>query len=190
MNNLLYINQWDQQPGESSRAFEAFQSYRDMGAKRSHASAFKLLKGKDNSRGRFDVWSVKNDWVNRVNAYDRWIDQQYTNGMALEVKEMGARHARTAVSILNKVIDRLLTIRPEDLSPDQLIRWFEIGSRIERQARGEPSEIVRTENNTNIHARIDLSKLSDDEFDQVHTIIVRAVDTRRSLAGAIETTEG
>lgn len=190
MTSLIGINPWDQQPGEGTKAFEAFRIYRDLGPGRSHRVAFTKLTGRDNSRGRFDVWSSQNDWVKRVEEYDRWMDQHYTNKMAEEVKEMAERHAKMAVVFLNKVVERLQKIDPNTLSPDQLLRWFDTCTRIERMSRGESTENVKTEHTETRKVQVDLSKLSNDDFDQVHRIFVRATESRAIAGRTIEAETG
>lgn len=65
--------EWERQSGESEKAYEAFRSYRDMGASRSlEAVAQKLHKSKT-ILGR---WSSKFHWVKRCEAYDRHIAGQ------------------------------------------------------------------------------------------------------------------
>jgi len=180
----ILINPWDHQPGEGTKAFEAFKTYRDMGPKRTIMAAVKIMTGKDNTRGRMDVWSTQNDWVNRVQSYDRWMDQQYTNKLAEEVREMAARHASMAVVFMNKVVQRLQNVDPATLSNDQLLRWFEISSKIERISRGESTENVRTEHSGTIKAKVDLSKLSNDDLDEVNRIFIRATNSR-AIAGRV-----
>ena len=173
MSTLVEVNIWDQQPGESAKAFEAFRVFRDMGLKRSMAAAFHRLSGKDAGKGRLSVWSQQHDWANRVIAYDRWVDQRSVNEKFVAIKEMSERHAKMAVIFLNKVVTRLQSIDPETLTPDQLLRWFEVASRVERVARGEPSETVETTHTVEVKQKIDLSRLNDDEFNTIRAIFVR-----------------
>jgi hypothetical protein len=180
-------NVWDQQPGETAKAFEVFRIYRDMGLKRSHVKAYKLYKGLDqedeiNSHGRFDAWSTKYNWVARCQAYDRYMDQVETAERVKAIKEMGERHAKIACAFLSKVIQKLKEFDTDPrkmlrLTPDQLIKWFEVSAKIERLSRGETTESIKTEHSGTINTGLDLSKLSDDEFDTIHAILIKASHT-------------
>ena len=67
---------WEQQPGESCRAFGAFCAYRALGPRRSlRAAAAAFYGSTSSSRERqFDKWSRAFDWVERTNAWDRHLD--------------------------------------------------------------------------------------------------------------------
>lgn len=189
MDTLIGTNQWDQQPGETVKAFEAFRTYRDMGPTRTIMKALKLNTGKENTRGRYDVWSMQNDWVNRCNAYDRFMDQQYTNGVAKQVKDMAERHAAMASVFLNKVVQRLQTIDPNSLTPDQLLKWFDVCTKVERLSRGESTENVRQHHSGEVVNKLDLSGISDDEFDAIHAIIIRATNPRTVVGRVVKEKE-
>lgn len=62
---------YDQQPGESIKAFTAFRTYLDLGAERSIVSAGRKL-GKN--RVTLEQWSTRWRWVERSKAWD--IDQE------------------------------------------------------------------------------------------------------------------
>lgn len=179
MNTLIGINPWDMQPDETTKAFEAFKVYRDMGPKRSRKAAVEKMTGKTNTCGNFDQWSVKYHWVSRINAYDRYLDQQATAKKVEDIREMAERHSTMAVVFLNKVVSRLQNIDPNSLSADQLLKWFEVASKVERLSRGEATEFIKNEDNSNLNT-IDLTKLDDNEFDTIHSILVRAIDIRTS----------
>ena len=181
---LRVLEPWDQQPGEGSRAFAGFKVYRDMGPQRSLVKAFKEMTGKDKSRGKFDIWSMQNDWVNRCEMYDRNVDQLGTIEKMKVVREMAERHATMASVFLNKVVQRLQTIDANVLTPDQLLKWFDACTRIERLSRGESTENVSNKHSGTVTNKIDLSGISDDDFDAIHTIIVRSTNTGSIEGGA------
>jgi hypothetical protein len=57
--------------------------------------------------------------------------------------KMAERHVRVALAFQAKAVERLQSIDADKLTPDQTLRWFEAAVRIERLARGEPSERER-----------------------------------------------
>lgn len=177
MNMLELQNPWDQLPDECSKSWEAFKTYRDLGTKRTFKDAVFKLTGKRNTKARFDVWSKKHNWQMRVRAYDRFMDTQSINKKAEEIREMADRHSTMAVIFLNKVVARLQNIDPNTLTADQMLKWFETAARVERLARGEATDIVKT-NSGAINANIDLTKLDENDFDAIHAIITRALHNR------------
>ena len=50
---------------------------------------------------------------------------------------MRERHVKMAVALQNLIVQRLQTMSPDELTPSNLIRWFETSVRIERLSRGE-----------------------------------------------------
>lgn len=62
---------WELQETDTDKSFEAFAIYRDMGANRSLRKVAEKL-GK--SETIINRWSMNNDWVNRVAAFDKHQD--------------------------------------------------------------------------------------------------------------------
>ena len=79
---------WEQQPGESAKAFEAFAAYRDMGAER---SLRKLTQQLHKNLTTIRDWSVKWNWQERVRAYDRELDRQAREQAVRSVRQMTDR---------------------------------------------------------------------------------------------------
>jgi hypothetical protein len=68
------------------------------------------------------------------------------------VKEMGERHAKEALMLQNKAIERLRQLRPEELKPRETLDFLVGAAKLERQARGDPSnspEVYYPESNSN-----------------------------------------
>jgi len=148
---------WDRQEGESSRAYRAFCWYRDLGADRSIHKAYqefirtrKRLKTDQNIRvsAKWKEWATKYKWVERAEAYDDYIEREKRKQNEEAIFEMYRRQAETAVSLQRKLKERLENLKPEELSPNDLIRWFEISTRIERESRGELSGVNQQESST------------------------------------------
>lgn len=65
------MNPWEQQDNETSKAFEAFVVYRDLGFSRSiRKVSEKVLK----TDGILKRWKKLHNWEDRVIAYDKHID--------------------------------------------------------------------------------------------------------------------
>jgi hypothetical protein len=70
-NAALDLDSWERQPRESAQAFAAFALYRDQMGRRSTAQAAATL---DKSKRLIQRWSSRHQWVQRVRAYDRYLD--------------------------------------------------------------------------------------------------------------------
>jgi hypothetical protein len=66
------VRAFERQPGESTKAFEAFKCYRALGTKRSLQKAAELYYGRSTNVAQFGRWSRKFDWVERARAFDDW----------------------------------------------------------------------------------------------------------------------
>lgn len=64
---------WERQPGESSRAFEAFDRYRSLGPARSLRETAQSLPKNGKTIAE---WSATWDWVERVTAWDDHVADQ------------------------------------------------------------------------------------------------------------------
>lgn len=130
---------WEQQPGESPKAFEAFNRYLLMGTERSlQKVAFEL----DKSTNMMGKWSSRWKWVERVAAWDIEQERQARNEQAEEIRKMRKRHASIATSMLAKVSKRMQQMQAEELTPQDIKAWVEAASKLERLSRGDSSEIV------------------------------------------------
>jgi hypothetical protein len=128
--------------GESKKAFEAFVEYRNMGLDRSIAKVGAKL-GK--SVSLLERWSSKYSWVERAKEYDAEMDRKALLQQEKERKEMVKRHAKQAMMFQQKVLERIRSLNPNELTPSELIRWFETSVKIERLSRGESTEIQSIE---------------------------------------------
>jgi hypothetical protein len=156
---------YERQPSESDRAFAAFCCYRDLGPKRSVDEVGKRLYGghlgrKRGATGRLQEWSSKWHWRERAAAWDAHLDCQTREAQERARKEMGERHAKVAVALQEKAIQRLKAMKPEELTSADLLRYFVEAARLERLARGEPESIqeqrgvVEHEHHIEVFARI------------------------------------
>jgi glycine/D-amino acid oxidase-like deaminating enzyme len=129
---------WEKHPDETFQAFKAFSIYRDMGLSRSLPKvAAKTLK----SLSLMKRWSLRWSWVERAAAWDAELDRISVEAQKKARVEMAERHIEQAMLFQEKIIERLKTLEPDDLSPAVLIRWLEAAVKIERLSRGEPTEI-------------------------------------------------
>jgi len=135
---------WERQPGESTKAYAAFCAYRDLGPERSIEKAGQMLD-KPRSKKWLGEWSSKYHWVERARAYDDYIEMKKRVEHEQAILEMAERQARIAMAFQEKIIERLQSIDPAELTPTELARWFDVAAKIERLNRGEPTEIGKQE---------------------------------------------
>ncbi len=130
---------WERQKGETSRAYEAFTIYRDLGPDRSQAKTSRKL-GK-NSRTIAD-WSKKYEWVKRAAAWDAEQDRIARQSQIDEIRKMRKRHADLATAMLVKAAKALKRIPEDEVKASDLSRLVETASKLERISRGDVGEVV------------------------------------------------
>lgn len=142
---------WERQPGESSVASVAFVAYRDAGPTRSLTQAARAL---DKNRTTLGEWSRQWRWVERTELWEREQDRVRREAQVDAVRRMAERHAEIALAMITKAILRLVggvdprtgreveAIDPSTLTAYEAIRLVDVGVRIERLARGEPTVAV------------------------------------------------
>ncbi|MBC7340903.1 MAG: hypothetical protein H5U02_00355 [Clostridia bacterium] len=133
---------WERQKGESRKAYQAFCAYRDMGPARSLAKVSQQLR---KSKVLLQRWSVRWSWVARAEAWDDELDRRAREAQEQARLEMVDRHARAAVAFQQRVLERLAELDPSELSPGDLVKWFDVAVKVERLSRGEPTEIGKQE---------------------------------------------
>ena len=140
---------WEQRDGESSKAFEAFRVYRDMGASRGQRAVAEQL---NKAESQISTWSSDWNWVERAMAYDRHLDDVRRAENAEAIRAMAERHAAQAQLMQGTAVDDLRKIRAQQgleeneqnllLAPEVALRMLDVGMKHERLARGEPETIT------------------------------------------------
>lgn len=130
---------WERQKGETSRAYEAFGIYRDMGPGRSiNKTAQKLSK----NRTTIADWSVKYEWVKRTAAWDAEQDRIARQSQIDEIKKMRKRHTDLATAMLVKSAKALQRIPEDEIKATDISRMVDVASKLERISRGDAGEVV------------------------------------------------
>lgn len=132
-------DKWDRQPGETPKMYDRFAEFRDMGRTRT----LKRLAEKLNRSVRtLQQYSHEYSWTDRAHAYDQHMDAQWRNALAENSRRMVQEHLKVGRALLSKVQQRLETMEPEDLSPQDCDRWLNTYSKLSRVALGEPESTV------------------------------------------------
>ena len=126
------IAPWEQQPGESAKAFEAFAIYRDMGVER---SVRKVTQRLNKSLTLIGKWSSRYNWPERARAYDRDLDRQAHAQAVRDVRSMTSRHIRIAMQLQAKALEALEQLNVATLSPKMQLAFLAKATEIERMNR-------------------------------------------------------
>ena len=149
---------WERQPDESARAFEAFVFYRDTHP-RSLRSVSETL---DKSKSLIEGWSSAHGWVKRCAQWDAELDRVSQSTQIDEIKDMKRRQINMAVEIQKIACEAFKLLREnlsaKTISADNAVRMADIGAKLERLNRDEPSVISR------VQEEVDFSSLSTEEL--------------------------
>jgi hypothetical protein len=121
--------------------------YRDLGPGRSVRAAAEKFYSRSSAavlRQCF-TWSSTYRWVERAHAWDRHLDMEARQAQEKARREMGQRHAKEAQGLQGKALERMRTLRPEEMGPADVLRFFVEAAKLERLAMGEPDTFQRQE---------------------------------------------
>jgi len=176
---------WEQRNDETTRAYEGFAIYRSLGPQRSAAKVGRKL-GK--SRALIERWSARHEWVNRARVYDAAIGKEVAQDEKSATIRMNRRHIEESQRAQDLILKRLDKIRPEDLTPSDVIRWLDVATRIERRCMGldEPpkteGQVIIAQDGAKIqvntftietHAELLADALEDEEPDVRERVLTR-----------------
>ena len=147
---------WDKRTAESSKAYQAFAIYRDLGVGRTLGdTALKLKK----STMIISRWSSLFSWIKRCAEYDAYIDEIKRKTSEKELEEMTRRHVQMSTAaqqaLFIPVSELLKRIKADPTTitsmtvcqlTDALERFagrFPTLASMERQARGLPAETLQ-----------------------------------------------
>jgi hypothetical protein len=164
---------WDQLAGESAKAYAAFCLYRDLGPRRSldeasrryhHPSGTESTpapaRRAPRATGTVRRWAQDWNWLSRASAWDKETERIKQMEQHAAIQEMAERHAKEALMLQNKAVERLRLLRPEELKVADTLNYLIAAAKLERLARGEPTERVAEE-----HRIIeDVKELTDEEL--------------------------
>jgi hypothetical protein len=90
-------------------------------------------------------WSGPNRWIERIEAYRDFLYKEQQKQRLKDIEEMDERQAKYGVLLQQQAAlyfhEKQLTKEGIHLTAEQAMRFIEVGSRVERTARGAPAEI-------------------------------------------------
>jgi len=136
---------WERQKNETSKAYGYFVKYRDSLPEQRSMEHLRKNLGIKVSQTRLEQLSSKYNWVARAQAYDDYIERKKRQQNEKKILEMHERHAKIAMMLQNKLIQRMQELNPGELTARDIARWVDVAIKVERLSRGEPTEIGKQE---------------------------------------------
>ncbi|HEX5705603.1 MAG TPA: hypothetical protein VFX97_20545 [Pyrinomonadaceae bacterium] len=139
---MAELDPWDRQPGETSKAYEAFSIYRDMGAQR---TVRRVAQHLNKSQQLINGWSGKNNWVARAAAFDSIPGRAMAEAYADMAADIAAQHRELSDKLMAK-LSRNLDLLPDGADPT--IRWSTAHGAA-RQGHALATDLVKPESKAN-----------------------------------------
>ena len=137
---MMPFESWEQLPGESSKAFLAFRSFRDIGPERSIRKAVDEVEKDEGKREKrckvWRNWCSKFRWRERAADYDRYIEHLKQGEKRKTIEAQGEKQRMVTGKMLDVVSKKLDTMNPADLTQDSLPEWVQTAIKAEREAAG------------------------------------------------------
>ncbi len=165
----IEIEEWERQPFESSRAYSYFCLYRNTD--QLERSVKKVAEKVGRSvRMMWDL-SSKWDWLKRAEAYDlhmQRLKQAAQEKARIEMAERQAKEGTTLQNIamggIKNLLDEKGQVRKDiEMTPSVIARLLEVGVKIERLARGEPTDTVTADHSGEVKVVRLPTPIEDDE---------------------------
>ncbi len=184
---------WTRRPGETSTAYAAFCTYRDLGPTRTLLAAYQQgggpkrgPKGAQETSGHWKRWHRRHEWRSRAEAYDAYLDEEKRRAEAQKWRERGEdlveEQYQLAVAMLEKarqmlafpLVRQTVEQRDEDGRPTHItiepVRWtFGTAARLVMVAveLGRLATGLPTKNEMSVHFEVDPAKLSDEQLERI-----------------------
>ncbi len=140
---------------EPVHCYHAFTHYRDMpsggrtvdGAYRLHRTHCRKLPPSDAAEapGVWRKWKAQFQWETRVESSDIHLEEETRQQRLEAVHAMNEKHAAIASAMLGKVIQRLQGLDVDQMDPKAVAMWLDKATLVERRARGEATDYVKTD---------------------------------------------
>lgn len=170
---------WDRQDDEPEKAYSYFALYRDLGRTRTVAkAAAEVHKSRDYLHKLASTWR----WVQRAQAWDREQDRLYSEGLAERRRDMAERHARIASALQAKIVARLQSLDPAKLTPNDIARWLEVATRVERLALGLPDSTTAHTGPDGGPIQAEVSQMSEEQRAEFFRALIAEAQSRAGLS--------
>ena len=130
---------WKMVDGESAKAYQAFEVYRDMGPGRSIERAASVLS---KTRQNLVIWASRFNWQARVRAYDEYVASRAADKAVESAAAVRARQAKHAAAMQLRAMQKFAASGPEDMSIGEATRAFKVGAEVERKVMGIDEKVI------------------------------------------------
>ena len=138
--DMLPFESWERLTGETSAAFAAFCSFRDLGAERNIRKAVESsVKDEAVWAKRYRVWrnwSTQFKWRERAADFDNYMEKLKQAEFRKTIEAQGEKHREVTGKMLDVVSKKLDTMNPADLSHSSVTEWVATAIKAEREAAG------------------------------------------------------
>lgn len=143
---------WDRRPGETDRAWAAFNAYLRLGPERTLADAAEAIGRPRGYRETLKYWSVKYDWRIRAAAWDEHVEARVNDARTDELEQAARRQARIAEAALGLVASTIKGYyQREEARQAEVQRLQSIGSPV------DPSLLTPTLRPTDVARLLDVA---------------------------------
>lgn len=161
---------WERMPGEPEKAFFYFSEYLKLKKEDGVRIVDTLAKNLGKTPPNLYKLSRQWNWKNRAADYDRYIfGLTQVKSDVNDLEEMGKRQAKLAKDMQAKAAAALALIRPEKMRPGEIVKMVDVAVKIERLARGAPTENIKSET----EARVAVNPFSELTVEELRKIAGR-----------------
>ena len=147
--DMLPFESWERLTGETSAAFAAFCSFRDLGAERNIRKAVESsVKDEAVWAKRYRVWrnwSTQFRRRERAADFDNYMEKLKQAEFRKTIEAQGEKHREVTGKMLDVVAKKLDTMNPADLSQSSVTEWVATAIKAEREAAGLVTSTGKTE---------------------------------------------
>lgn len=133
---------WERQMGESSRAFHAFTIFRDLPPNNRTLRMVQDIIYPNSPWAAKTIarWAKDCIWVDRVTAWENYLDQEKLKVQVETVRTMTERHIKLAQDLQNKGVEALEELAKGPISVGDARQLIVEGAKLERLSRGQSTE--------------------------------------------------
>ncbi len=145
---------WQQLPGETDKAYEAFAVYRNL--EPNERSLSRVTSELAKSIPLVKRWSSQWQWVERARDWDHYQELRILEARIQEKQQMDERHLKIIRAARNKAVEALTNMDAETLAKNacELRHWIVEFVKLERLIMGEPESIEERREKVEIKASI------------------------------------
>jgi len=137
---VLPFESWERLPGETSKAFAAFCSFRDCGPDRNIRKAVDSFEKDESVRAKkyktCRNWCSQYRWRERAADFDKYLERLKVTEMRKTIEAQGEKQREVTGKMLDVVSKKLDLMDPADLAQGTVTEWVQTAIRAEREAAG------------------------------------------------------